>query len=139
MNLAPIATRLQQQVSALNAAAVAVNLEAAMAALGATPAAFVLPLSEIADPGRRINALAQRDRVRFGVLLAAASTGDPAGAAALATLESLQQACRGALLSWPPAPGLEPCEFRSGKVAAFANGIVWWLDEWETELYLFPN
>lgn len=130
--IAEIIARLQSQVAALKLVAGAAEFGAAADANPiATPAAYVLRLSERGSESLTLARVEQRVGVEIGVVLALRNAADPLGAAANADLEALRASVRTALLGWV-APSCDPFIFGAGGLLAFKDGHLWWQDSFST-------
>lgn len=134
--IAEVAARLTVEVAALKQIGGAVEFEAASAGNPkATPAAFVVPLAEDPAPSDLANTVIQRVRVSLGVVWAVKNVADPKGAAAQADLATLRAAGQAALLGWAPTDA-EPLERGAGRLLAFRDGVLWWQDVYQTNIYV---
>lgn len=133
MNLASIIAHLVDAVPALKLVGGAAQFERAAAGLAALPAAFVLPAKETAEESPFMDQTVQQlVAVEFVVLVAARNLTDDEGAAAIESLETVRKAIRSALLNWAPDTISHGCEFLSGEILAFENGVLWWQDTYRT-------
>lgn len=127
-----IIARLQSQVPSLKLVAGAAEFGAASAANPlATPAAYVLRLSERGSESLTLARVEQRIGVEIGVVIALRDAADPLGAAANADLEALRASVRTALLGWV-APTCDPFIYAAGGLLAFRDGHLWWQDSFHT-------
>lgn len=104
------------------------------------PAAFVLPLAEVAGPnGLATGPVRQRITATIGVVLLATSLRDPRGEAAADQLGPLCAALRAALIGWQPTVEHDPIEFRRGALVDITEGTLAWQDQFETAITVrFP-
>ena len=119
----------------------ALELAAAIRAQSvATPAAFVVPLTD--QPGQDeafTGQTLQRVRSRLSVVLVVDNKRDATGGAASDELERLRCAVRKALLGWAP-PGFDsPLTAGPGNLIDLENGRAWWGDEYQIEHYWSSN
>ena len=129
MDVTPIITRLQAQLSGFVAIAGAADMDAAIEAAPATPAAYVVPLAETADDPDLAGAHHQRVLQEFGVVLVVANLRDATGRAAAVDLATRRLALRTALLGWAPdASNGEVVAFTSGALLQFRDARLWWRD-----------
>ena len=98
----------------------------------AMPAAYVIPLREVAGASPLYSRTRQKVAVTVGVVLAVANAADAKGAAAQADLTALRNQVLNALLGWSPA-GAEALEFAEGGLLAFKDGVLWWQDAYRTQ------
>lgn len=134
--IAEIAARLEAQVATLNQVGGAAEFEAAsLAKPRATPAAFVIPVGEDPAPSDVANIVIQRVRVSLGVVWAVRNVASADGAPALADLETVRAAGQAALLGWAPA-NAEPLERGAGRLLAFRDGVLWWQDIYQTNIFV---
>lgn len=96
------------------------------------PAAFVIPVAETAGPSRLVNAVRQQVAARIGVVLAIGGHADPRGEGAAEDIEAVRKSVRDALLGWAPTADDEPLTFVRGAAVAFKDGVLWWLDEFQS-------
>lgn len=134
MTLAGIVARLAGQVAALGLVGGAAEFANALDALTTTPAAFVIPARDgDAAPSPFMDTLTQQDvPSEFQVAIAVKNLSDADGAAATESLEPIRVAIRGALLGWQPDAAYLPCEYVSGRLEAFDNGVLWWTETYRT-------
>ncbi|MCR9218929.1 MAG: hypothetical protein NXI21_01765 [Alphaproteobacteria bacterium] len=97
-----------------------------------TPAAFVIPIAQRAEPSSLVNAVRQRTTQRFGVLLALAGRNRPRGDGLSEELEEIEAAVKGVFRGWQATEEHEPAEHRRSATSAFANGLLFYLIEFET-------
>ena len=126
-------------VSALKLVSGAADFEAAADSRPtAIPAAYVLPLQELAGPNELGCAVAQLVTASFGIALATTNVSDAKGRGALVDIEALRKQARQALLGWVPAGAEFPMEFGGGALLGFKKGVLWWQDVYVTQ-YLIKN
>ncbi len=137
MQLAPIAARLQAQVSALKKVGLAAEFDAARKDVRPVPpAAFVLPLRETASGNEIENAISQRVTAQFAIVYAAQNLRDARGGQAHEDLDAIRVAGKTALLGWQPDPNHDPCEYVGGELLGLDGPLVWWQDVFATAFYL---
>lgn len=137
MLLAPIATRLQSQVSALKKVGMAAEFDAARKdARPVPPAAFVLPLRETAGRNELENAISQRVGVQFAVVYCTQNLRDSRGGQANEDIDAVRAAGKTALLGWQPDADHDPCEYVGGELLGLQGPLVWWQDVFATAFYL---
>lgn len=133
MSIASVVTRIQQQCPTFALVGGAAQLDAAMDALTATPAAFVLPARDTAGDNPYGNQIVQQQvDSEFSVVLAVANASDAAGATAGDDLAASRSTLRSALLNWTPETALTPCEYVGGELATFSGGNLWWTETYRT-------
>ena len=133
MNLAPIIAKLQDACPQFNLIGGAAEFERASNGLTALPAAFVLPARERGTDSPFANQIVEQNvGAEFSIVVAVKNVSDATGAAAVDELEAVRTPVRDALLGWAPADGYFGCEFRSGDLLAFNNGVLWWGDVFST-------
>lgn len=94
------------------------------------PTALVMDLAEQAGEPATITGLhLQRVRSRYGVLLALPDQRRPGSAGGL---RALRAQVRTALLGWVPFDGASESAFVSGQMSDAKDGVIWWLDVFET-------
>jgi hypothetical protein len=133
VNLAPIIEQLRVCVPALRLVGGAAQFERAAGALTTLPAAFVLPTKESAAESAFMDQLVEQlVNAEFVVVVAVRNLTDDEGAAAVESLEPVRTAVRDALLGWQPAANAHGCEYASGEIFEFGNGVLWWQDTYRT-------
>jgi hypothetical protein len=141
MKLSDVETRLTSWAgSPLKAIGKAGDIDTAMKqSRGApvTPAAFVVPIGDTAQPNRLATiAVSQMVTMTFGVVLAVRDVSDAKGGKATATLEDVRDAVRGRLVGWSPSPADDLVELVSGGLVVLIAGTVWWLERYRTGFQL---
>ncbi len=137
MDLHPIALHLKGAVTALADVGLAGDFQTAMQNLRLkAPAAFVLPGPERGGPNEYINAVSQRVTLRFSVVLAIQNLRDMQGDAAQTDLDPIRTAVLGALLGWQPAAADSPITYGAGRMVKWADGVLWWQDDYDTTYYV---
>jgi hypothetical protein len=102
-----------------------------------TPAAFVLPLGEDAEPSAVATMfIRQRITEQVAVLLVFRHAGDVTGGRGRAGLEPLKGMTRNALVGWPPHPLLDPIEYRRGRLQGLRGGAVFYQMDFVTRWHL---
>ena len=137
MKLKPVIERLEAQVSALKTVGGAADVAAAGSAMIVTPAAYLVPVSDRAEANSlSAGAVSQRVLAGFGVLMAVSNVSDTTGEAAHDELEELRVSVIAALLGWqhPDHEGI--VSYARGRLIAFSDRVLWWLDEFTSEFYL---
>ncbi|MDP2808641.1 MAG: hypothetical protein Q8O34_00665 [Rhodocyclaceae bacterium] len=132
MNLAPIIARIDAQCPAFKLVDGVAEFAALTGNPMATPACYVVPLSENDAGEDDLDAEYQRVAARFGVCLAAGNVRSAGGRDALDDLQSLRQSVRAALLGWAPDGFDMPVLFDRGELLAIKPGLVWWQDAYRT-------
>lgn len=138
MDVEPVITRLQEQLTTVRQVGGAADFDVAIQGAVAMPAVFVIPLGELAAPNALVGGLSQRVQLEVGVLLAVTNRRDAAGKAALVDLNSLRLLVRAALLGWvPDATTGERFVYRSGRLMRMdGDGRLWWIDQFAVNSYL---
>lgn len=140
MNLGSIAERIRDQCSLFKLVGGAAAFDRAREGLTTLPAAFVLPAEESAQPSPFMDGFVQQHvDVAFSVALAVRNLADATGAAALDELQPARDPLFDALLAWTPAGCDQHCEFKSGRLLAFTNGVLWWVDVFATAIVIRSN
>ena len=135
--LSPVIARLQERVPALRLVAGAADFAAIRGAIATHPAAWVLPLGD--TPGENSLAaggLMQAMEATFGVVLAVRDVSDARGEAGADAVVAIRRDVHAALLGWSPDADAAPIEYGQGRLVAFADGFVWWQEEFVTTYYL---
>lgn len=130
--IAAIVARLRDQVGTLSLISGAADFQkAAEANPTATPAAYVLLLTERGGPPATFSRTEQRVDAEIGIVLVTRNLADTKGAAAGTDMATLRAAVRTALLGWEDA-GRDPMEYGAGGLLAFRDGHMWWQDSYRT-------
>lgn len=132
MDVTPVIARLKAQLTGFVSIGGAADLDAAIEGTPNAPAAYVLPLGEgAAEPYLGAGVTAQTVTQGFGVVLVAQNLQDARGEAASKALAPMRAQVRQALLGWAPVPAEgQPVRFSAGRLLQFAQGRLWWTDEW---------
>lgn len=142
MQLSNVVTRLRTalvgQVKSVGGSA---DFDAAADGAVATPAAFVMPISESAEENAYVSGLvSQRVQVEFAVLLVVSNRRDATGEAAMADLATLRQAVRASLLGWVPDPDSGSLmQYSSGRLLRLDDGRLWWADQYRVHTFIRSN
>lgn len=130
MDVSPVVTRLQERLTGLREIAAAAGLEAAMSGNLAAPAVYVIPLNESALALEHTGAVDELLTQVVGVILVV-ETRDSTGGEGVTDLAGLRRQVKRALLGWVPDDTTgEPVRFLGGEIVEFANGRLWWSDEY---------
>lgn len=133
MNPASIITRLRAECPTLRAVGGAAEYDVAANGITVTPAAYVVPMAEVADDNILLGHTAQRVVASVGVLIVVSDHASAAsGLDGLNSLEAYRIAIRSALLNWPPVPDADPFVFEGGAILDFRPGELWWQDTYRT-------
>lgn len=107
--------------------ATAANFAAARDDMKQAPAAYVLPMNDVASPNQLGGgAILQPVKERFGVALAVSNLRDPSGVAAQAEFERLRRLVIDALLGFVPGTDYEPIEYAGGALLVIDASVLWW-------------
>lgn len=101
----------------------------------ASPAAFVMLLSERAGEPLGLGFVHQHVHAEIGVTLAIRNLADAKGASASTDIESLRVAVCTALLGFVPVTRhgrCDPVAHGGGSLLAFRDGFFWWQDVYST-------
>ncbi|MBS0370757.1 MAG: hypothetical protein JSS57_16350 [Proteobacteria bacterium] len=98
-----------------------------------TPCIYALPMGERAQPNALLGAISQRTICRIGLLIGTRNVRDASGQAAADSLSALRAAALDSVLGWQPTADATPVEFREGRLMRFADGVLWWQDDYEYE------
>jgi hypothetical protein len=135
MNTAPFIARLRAQCPGFKYIGGALDLNETTLQSANQPSAYVLPLSETAEPGRLLGVHDQRITQTWGVVLvlrAARTTAQDQSA----ELDTLRQSVRTALAGWTPdAASTEPLDIASGQLVSLEAGLLLWQDEFTTQTH----
>lgn len=100
------------------------------------PAAYVVPLADVARPNDLLgDSVEQLVTEKFGVIIAVKNVRDVRGDAVNAALETLRKKTINALLGFVPATGYAPVQYGGGRLLALDVGITWWHLEFITSYY----
>ena len=136
MDLVPVLTRLQTQLTGFKQVGSAADLDAIQNSVAPTPSCYLVPMSESGEDNALIGGYEQRLTVGFSVIVVSANKRDATGAAASAALEPLRKRIKAALVNWAPEQDIgEPIRFASGSLLRFADGQLWWADEYRVTTY----
>lgn len=127
MKLTPVIARLKTAAPLLaGRVAGTAEFEAALDARElAVPHGFVMPLAEGVRASRTAPLVVQAIDERFAVIVAVANTADPRGQAGAELLHDIRAQLWSALIDWPPAADLSPCEYRGGRHLTMTRGRLW--------------
>jgi len=129
MDVSPIVTRLQAQLTGFVSIGASADADAAIDNAPATPAAYVVPLTETPDAPDLVGVHHQRLAQAFAVVLVVSNLRDVTGAAAAAELAAKRTALKAALLGWvPDASNAEAVAFAGGALLQFRDQRLWWRD-----------
>ena len=134
MNLASVVDRIESRSSSFKVVGGAAKFDQATKGLPAAPAAFALLGQETGEPNPFANQMVEQlVKVSFVVVIATRNLEDDRGLAAADSLESLRLSVRDALLNWTPDGATDGCEYESGQLMLFENGVLWWADNFGTK------
>jgi hypothetical protein len=133
MNMQPIVTHLKAHTSFRQIGGAA-DMAAVEDSPVLDPACFVVPLDDQRDEDSEDVDGGFGRQVRFGVLYVVANRRDPRGAAAQDELHTARTAGDVALATLTPTGAQSPARWLRGRLVKFAQGQVWWMDEFETFL-----
>lgn len=132
MTLDQVVQRVRDTCPAFRLVAGAAQFSALTAVPTATPAAYVVPLKEVAGPDEGMDATVQRVEHRFGVYLCLLDVRSPSAAAGIADLAAVRADLLAALLGWQADAALLPVSFVGGELAQVQAGVLWWQDVFST-------
>lgn len=136
MLLQPIADQLRTVVTDFRKVAGAANFAAAQEDLKATPAGYVVPLADNAQPNTVLGYSVEQHVIeRFGVILAVSNARDVRGDAVNAPLEHLRKNVIQALLGFQPAADYDPIQYGGGQLLALDVTTLWWRVDFITGYY----
>ena len=131
MNLQPVVDHIKAHASFRQIGGAA-DLAAVEDSAVLDPACFVLPLDEHLDEETEDADGGFARLVKFGTLYVVANRRDPRGGAAQDELHSARVAGETALSTLTPSGAQVPPRWIRGALVKFAQGQVWWMDEFET-------
>ena len=130
MDVQPIAERLRERLAdlRLREVAEASSLDEAMRGNKASPAVYVLPLSERGSQLLHTGTVDQLELRVFGVLMVL----DVSRRAGQVDLATLRRRVKQALIGWVPEEATgEPVTFQGGELVDLpGNGTQWWADDY---------
>ena len=100
------------------------------------PAAYVMPLTDVADPNGLVSGLRQAITSTIGVIIIETDLRDARGASAAGALVAPIQAIRAALVGWRAAPDAGPLELRQGRLIDITEGALAWQEEYSVARHL---
>jgi len=123
-------------VKDFNKVAGAADFASAKEDLKNPPAAYVVPLADVAKPNQLQGAgIEQLVVERFGVVLAVKNARDVRGDAVNAALETLRKKTITSLLGFVPEVGYEPVQYGGGRLLMLDVSVTWWQLEFVTGYY----
>lgn len=135
--IANMIARLGTEVSALKSVGEAADFQAASDKNpNVGPAAYVFSTGDSAPASGAIGVVRQKVTETVAVVYAVRNVTSKTGAGNSASMRSLSQDCRKALIGWQPDAGCDPLEFVSGNLLAFRDGWQWWMDTFRTKYTL---
>lgn len=142
MDLTHIAERLRERLAALNLREIeeAAGLDAAISGNLASPAVYVIALSERGRQLEHTGEVDQWEERVFGVLQVTDTVGRTSAPDA-ATFAALRAAVKRALIGWVPDENTgEPVTFLGGELIQLeGDGRMWWSDEFSFTGYFRSN
>jgi len=130
-----VIARLADQVPALKKVAGAADFAAVVPDLKQTPAAYVIELTNRAEPNSLASmAVSQQNTVLFGVILAVQNLRDATGEKAGTDMGALRSAVMTALIGWEPDPDYDVLEYSGGRLLSLDNLVLWWQDDYFTRI-----
>lgn len=123
-------------VKRFNKVAGAADFAAARDDLKSPPAAYVVPLNDMAQPNMvQGMSVEQHITERFGVILAVRNAADVRGDKVNGALETLRSATIQALLGIRPAADYDPVQYSAGRLLLLDVTTTWWQLEFTTGYY----
>lgn len=98
----------------------------------ATPAAYVIPVRETAQPSATYGRVRQQRKGGVTIVLVVKNVADARGEAAHGDMVDLRNLVDAQLLGWSPSEQHDPYQFGGGGLAAFKDGHMWWQDIYDT-------
>ncbi|HAF00386.1 MAG TPA: hypothetical protein DCG63_03740 [Methylophilaceae bacterium] len=137
MDLNPIIDRLKNNVAIFKLVGGSADIPSAEERLLNHPAAFVLPLNEVASSNQlAFSAISQLVTVNFGVLVAVRNVSDATGLASLTDLEAIRRSVKTQIMGWQPEADFEPITYVSGGLLKLSDdAVLWWMDSFTTAYY----
>lgn len=96
---------------------------------------YLFEANEAAEPNDVNNGThRQLNRVTLGVAFALRSKRDPRGEAAAEELRPYRLAVRRRLMGYTPdRDNVDTCDYVGGQALAFADGVLWWVDNYTAD------
>lgn len=133
MDLTAFTARLQAEASDIfKMIGAAAEYDAAVDALAAAPAVFVVEQDNAADQPYLTGVADQLVSVRVSCIIAVKLQRDTRGEGGRSALQVARGAVRAALLGWAPdASTGEPVTYAGGQLLDFLPGTLWWQDVYQ--------
>jgi hypothetical protein len=132
MRLSPLLPRLESVPDLSGRVDIAVNVAEVLAEHYEGPRAWLVEPRGASQPTSTVQVITQRREQRFGVLLLLSFAAGTGAQAALEAMETLRAAMIAALLGAEPDSGYDPVEHSRDGLARWADGNLYWLDEFRT-------
>ena len=133
MKTKPIVDRLKASCAVFGgrvAGAAALAHAVEQAADWTVPAAFVVPISETAEPNELLGDVSEQAlAVRFAVAVLVSNASDEPGFTAVEAVADAFTQIKQALIGWLPGDSIQPIDFVSGELGDFDRARLWW--EWQ--------
>lgn len=135
LDLAHYITRLRAELAGWAQVGDAADLAAIDDMPIVPPAVFLVLLSDAPSTPGALGDFTQRVVGRFGAVIVVSNLADTHGAAASSELVTRRRQVRDALAGWSPSHALGQSVRGPGSLLKFADGLLWWIDEYATEWY----
>lgn len=98
-------------------------------------ALFCIEANNRASPNATLNIVDQQSAVVFSVVTGVRHVGDKTGMASYRLIREVRKQVFDALLGWTPERTLyKPTEVVGGRVVNFVGGVLWWQDDFSTQM-----
>ncbi len=134
-DLAPYIARLAEQLNGWGQIGGAADLAAIEDSAVTPPAVFLVLLSDQPASNPFAGEFVQHVVVRFGAVLVIENLIDHTGTAAGSELTVRRGEVRAALAGWSPHADLGYAQRGAGALLKFADGRMYWMDEYVTDFY----
>lgn len=132
-----IADRLRSQVGEQFAT---MGMAAEFAALESmprtSPALYLLPVGETAQPSETLTRNTQRHECAFAVLLLLRHAGDASGMKSAQTLQALRASVQTAIVNWAPGEDCAGIQFVSGELGELMDSTTIWSDQFTFDRWI---
>lgn len=130
------AERLREHATQLRSVDVLVDLDALDKVPRTSPAAYVVPQVERAQPSQTYGPSTQRHDAAFSVFLVLRHADDAGGIKTAAALQALRDQVQAVLVPWMPAPECTALRFAVGELVGMSGGTAVWREEFAFERWV---
>jgi len=104
-----------------------------------SPALYLLPGGEQAQPTEMLTRSTQRHACTFDVLLLLRNAGDPSGMRSAEALQTLRTGIQSALVNWTPGADCGAIQFAAGELADLIDNTTIWRDQFSFDRWVVRN